>query len=204
MKNLIRGMIVACALMAQGCMSLYSKSLPVEREPFDAKGKTVLIEYQLQMTKDDCPNDYVIVIHPCRAGTSEKRARELMKLFREYGFSEYQNYSGMQPDYRVRVVEKHNDVINSGKWVGYMLLSSITFGAFPVIGDFQTSNLKYELLSREQGLVARQHANTNVKVLGGIYPLVLGPFLNNPAQKKSLMLEHDRVIQGWIQGGAFE
>lgn len=204
MKAIFVGLLM---LALQGCAAIYSKSVPVEREPFDARGMTVQVKYLYD--GKHCTADIVVASFPCRKGTSAKRAAEFMEVLAGYGFRPHTG--GGVPDYVITVREKDNYDERSGSYgseattdLGFVVLSSLTFGVFPVISDKRPSLLEYSLQLGAGGEAPPvQHASTQVKSLGGIYFLVLGP-TNYYTNRKTLLTEHERAVQAWIQSGWFE
>lgn len=202
--------IAAMSLLLQGCAAMYSMSPPVEKEAFNAGGKSVAVQYVMNDNKvvDYCTSNIVLVIDPCRGGAGTERAGEFIDLLTGYGFTAYADGSRPQarPDYVIVVNETANNQPDDIKSLGYMMLSSFTMGVFPVISDERPAHLQYSLYKGSVGpdtTLHRQTASTHVKTLGGIYFLVMGP-ANYSANKESLLTEHERTLQNWIQGGLFE
>lgn len=200
--------ITFLALVLQGCAATHSMSPPVDKEAFQAGGKTVAVKYNSAV--DSCPSNIVFVIDPCRGGNAEERTAEFIDVLNGYGFKAYPAATnpGGKPDYVMVVNEvglpSTNE--NSFKDLGFMMLSSFTIGVFPVISDARPAELNYALYKGHESAATQLHkqsAATRVGTLGGIYFLVMGP-ANYSANKASLMTEHERAVQNWIQGGLFE
>lgn len=202
-------MISLVALLLQGCAAMYSMSPPVDKEAFNANGKSVAVQYQMgdRSTLDSCSSNMVFVFNPCRGGTAEQRAGELVDVLNGYGFKAYQaGAAPSAPDYTIVVKEVATNEGDDIKSLGFMMLSSFTMGVFPVISDARPAELSYELYKGNVNAKSKLHgqaATTHVKTLGGIYFLVMGPS-NYSANQASLLTEHDRAVQNWVQGGLFE
>lgn len=202
--------VAMTALLLQGCAAVYSLSPSVDAEPFQARGKSVAVQYTMhdRTAADACSSNIVFVVNPCRDGSPEERANELVQMLGGYGFSAWRDGSrgAQRADYTIVVDEMATGFEQSTKDLGQMMLSSFTIGLFPAFSDTRPSQLSYTLYKNGAGGQARLHqqgASTHVKTLGGIYFLVLGP-VNHEANKASLMTEHERALQNWIQGGLFE
>ena len=211
MGNKMRLLIISLvALLLQGCAAMYSMSPPVDKEPFQAKGKSVAVQYEIgdASTLHSCASNIVFVFNPCRGGSAGQRAGEFIDLLGGYGFNAYQAGSkqGAKPDYTIVVKEVSTADPDDTKDLGFMMLSSFTIGVFPVISDARPAGLSYTLYKGNASAQTKLHgqeASTHVKTLGGIYFLVMGP-ANYSANQSSLLTEHDRAVQNWIQGGLFE
>lgn len=202
--------IAMTALLLQGCAAVYSLSPSVDAEAFQARGKSVAVQYAMRdrSPADACSSNIVFVVNPCRDGSPEDRANELVQMLGGYGFTAWRDGArgDVRPDYTIVVEEVATGFEQSTKDLGQMMLSSFTIGLFPAISDTRPSQLSYTLYkngARGQARLHQQAASTHVKTLGGIYFLVLGP-VNHEANKASLMTEHERALQNWIQGGLFE
>lgn len=199
-------MISIAAVLLQGCAAMSSMSPPVDKEAFDAKGKSVAVHYRFD-NASACASNIVLVMDPCRGGDAEQRAGEFISVLNGYGFKAHRAAAGdtATPDYTIVVKEavaKEENV----KSLGFMMLSSFTMGLFPVISDARPANLSYELYKGKMDAQSKLHAHaasTHVQTLGGIYVLAMGPS-NHSANQASLMTEHDRAVQNWVQGGLFE
>lgn len=198
--------ITFLAFLLHGCAATHSMSPPVDKEAFAAGGKSVAVKYN---AVDTCPSNMVFVIEPCRGGNGDERAAELIDVLSGYGFKAYRaGATDSQPDYVMVVNETvaSGSDIDSVKSLGFMMLSSFTIGVFPVISDSRPAQLSYALYKGHESAATQLHkqsATTRVGTLGGIYFLVMGP-ANYGANKASLMTEHERALQNWIQGGLFE
>ena len=206
----MRLLIISLAtLLLQGCAAMHSMSPPVEKEAFNANGKSVAVQYQMgaRGAMDTCASNIVFVVEPCRAGNPEQRTGEFIDILNSYGFKAYQAGTRQDaPDYTIVVNEVATTEGDSVKSLGFMMLSSFTMGIFPVISDARPAQLSYELHKGAIGGKSKLHshaASTHVKTLGGVYFLVMGP-ANHSANQTSLLTEHERALQNWVQGGLFE
>lgn len=202
--------VAMTALLLQGCAAVYSLSPQVDAEAFQARGKTVAVQYGMRdrSPADGCSSNLVLVVTPCRGGSPDERAGELVDLLGKYGFRAWRDGSAAsaRADYTIVVDEVATGHDDGSKQLGQMMLSSFTIGLFPAISDARPAQLNYTLYRNGAAGPAKLHsqaASTHVKTLGGIYFLVLGP-VNQEANKASLLAEHERALQNWIQGGLFE
>lgn len=199
------------ALLLQGCAAVYSLSPPVDKEPFQAKGKSVAVQYAMadRSAADGCVSNVVFVFNSCRSGAPEERAEELVQVLNGYGFDAWRDgaRADAKPDYTIAVNEMATNKDEDTKVMGLSMISSFTLGVFPVLSDARPAQVTYTLFRNgARGGSQKLHSQTGttrVKTLGGIYFMVLGP-ANYGANKESLLTEHERALQNWIQGGLFE
>lgn len=202
-------MISLVAMLLQGCAAMHSLSPAVDKEAFDAKGKSVAVQYQMgsRTAVDSCSSNIAIAFSPCRGGNAEQRTGELISVLQGYGFKAFSaGASQAAPDYTIVVNEMATNEGDSIKSLGFMMLSSFTMGVFPVISDARPAELSYVLYKGNATAKSKLHshaATTHVKTLGGIYAIAMGP-VNHGANQASLLTEHDRAVQNWVQGGLFE